>query len=138
MGAYLVAFNERDEPSWIGLINPSNTERIGAYKRFEHVDLHGAHVRDSTIRDLAKLEHIGTLHLTHCDVSDRQLGFLVDVGSIASLRLNGSPVSDAAIPAILTLPGLRSIDISGTLITPNGMAQLQQRSTDLVVRHGSR
>ncbi len=134
MGAYYVAFNENNEPNWVGFVAPNHTDRIAEYKSFEHIDLAGANVTDLTIRHLSKLERIGTLHLTECNVTDTQLGLLSDIGSIWMLRLNGSPISDAAIPAIASLRDLKSLDVSGTLISPDGVAELKRRVPDIVVR----
>ncbi|MEM1070905.1 MAG: hypothetical protein AAGI63_18510 [Planctomycetota bacterium] len=50
------------------------------------------------------------------------------------LRLNGSAVSDDAIGAIASIRGLKSLDVSGTLITSAGIEKLEQLRPDFVVR----
>lgn len=49
------------------------------------------------------------------------------------LRLNGSPVTDEAIPAIASIPGLKSVDLSGTLVTEAGVAILRVRCPTIIV-----
>ena len=106
-----------------------------SYKTINHLDLAGAHVTDDSIRHVAALERIEVLHLTDCDITDKHFALLADHGTVAMLRLNDCRVTDAAIPYIASINGLRSVDLSGTLISPDGVTQLNQRCPGIVIVH---
>jgi hypothetical protein len=135
MGAYYVGFDEHGHLAWVSFVVPVASPRIAEYRSIEHVDLAGAHVTDESIRHLAGLDHIGTIHLTHCDVNDNQLQLLAAISSLTILRLNGARVTDDAIPAIASIHGLKAVDLSGTLVSKDGVTDLQRRCPDLVIRY---
>lgn len=138
MGAYYVQFNNSNAPSWVSFAAPVGLERLKDYQSFDTLDFAGAKMNDDAIRGLSNLKHVEMLDLGDCGLTDNQLGVLSNIGSISILRLNGAPVTDDAILAVASIRGLKSIDISDTLVTSAGKAELQKRRPEIVIRHESR
>lgn len=134
MGAYFVAFDDTNQPSWVSFAVPVDSPEIAKYKAFEHIDFAGAHVTEASIGNIGGLERVGAIHLTDCDITDSQLALLTKIGSLGILRLNGSRITDEAIPAISAINGLITVDLSGTLVTDEGVALLKKLCPDVVVR----
>ena len=134
-GAYYVALDDRNQLDYVGFIAPVRDSRISSYRTINHLDLAGAHVTDDSIRHIAALKRIGVLHLTDCDITDAHLALLADSCIVAILRLNDCRVTDDAIPYIASINGLRSVDLTGTLISADGITQLNQRCPGIVIVH---
>ena len=51
MGAYYVAFDENNDPDWVSFVEPVTSSRIARYKSIDSVDLTGADVTDTSLRN---------------------------------------------------------------------------------------
>jgi N-acyl-D-amino-acid deacylase len=67
-----------------------------------------------------------TVDLAGSSFTDAQVAHLQGLKDVATLRLASTEVGDAAITVITSLPSLRSLDLSYTLVTPKGIAQLSK------------
>lgn len=135
MGAYHVGFNDRSDPIWISVLEPSVDSRIVEYKTIETIDLSSARLNDPTLRCMARLEQLRMIDLSKSDITDEQLHLLSASRSLEMLRLNGSPLTDAAIPGLAAIENLKMVDLSGTKVTMAGVAKLARLRPDINVRH---
>ena len=60
------------------------------------------------------------------DVGNEDLRLLADFESIERLSLVGTQVTNAAVPHLKQFTRLRFLDVSGTEITDDGIAELQK------------
>lgn len=135
MGAYHVGFNDRSDPTWISLTNPSIDSRIFEYKTIETIDLSGARLDDQSLRCIAALERLQMLDLGNSNITDEQLPFLSCSRSLENLRLNGCSITDAAISSLAAITNLKMMDLSNTQVTKAGITELAKLRAGITVRH---
>ena len=114
-----------------GLIEQLGTEQIKATTLAGGwLDINAAHTKNGITQNqltlLAKAgEALAYLDLAGSGITDRQLTWLKPFTNLTGLHLERNPqLSDAAIPALLALPNLTSINLVGTGITDAGALQL--------------
>lgn len=134
MGAYHVGFNDRSDPIWISVKNPSIDSRIVEYGTIETIDLSGARIDDQSLQCIAELERLRMIDLCNSRITDEQLDLLSRSGSLEILRLNGSAITDAAIPSLAAIASLKMVDLSNTQVTKSGLAELAKLRSDITVR----
>ena len=94
------------------------------------LDINAAHTKNGiTHEQLTLLAKAGAavayLDLAGSGITDKQLTLLKPLTNLTGLHLERNPqVSDAAIPALLALPKLASLNLVGTSITDAGAAKL--------------
>ena len=82
-----------------------------------------AEARPALVRiGLAGLEH---LDLGSTGVGDGLFAEVITNGSLKTLRLDHTTVSDKSIQSLAALHGLKEIDLTGTAVSPAGIARLQ-------------
>jgi len=79
----------------------------------------------TAIRDAGSIE---TLVLSRTGVSDADLGYLARLSALENLALDGNPITDEGLGHLTGLP-LVSLDLSSTKVTDFGMSRLGQVST---------
>jgi Leucine-rich repeat (LRR) protein len=79
---------------------------------------------DETLKNIAKLYRLGTLHLGNVEISDDQLMYLSKLNHLTSLVLSGTPVTDAGLAHLTGLQSLQTLHISHTGITDAGLEQI--------------
>ena len=70
------------------------------------------------------------------DVGNEDLRLLADFESIERLSLVGTQVTNAAVPHLKQFTRLRVLDVSGTEITAEGIAELQKALPKCTIIHG--
>jgi hypothetical protein len=112
--------------------------------------VHECAVDDSFVEQLAGLRHLNEVHLVDTKVTgsgfahfrgsspllrlvlmrspieDRSITHLSRFRQLWGLILRDTPVSDACVPAIKQIPGLTSVDVVRTRISPAGRESLKQ------------
>lgn len=135
MGAYHVGFNDRSEPTWISMLNPSFDSQILEYKTIETIDLSDARLNDQSLRCMASFEQLRLIDLSNTDLTNSQLQLLSASRSLEILRLNGCSITDATIPSLAAIARLKMVDLSGTQVTMAGIAKLAELRPDIHVRY---
>ncbi|MFN0016739.1 MAG: hypothetical protein ACKVP0_00685 [Pirellulaceae bacterium] len=123
IGAYHVRFGPSNSIT-AAFHNPISSPTIAQYKQISVLDFKEAHVTSASLANLAGLEHVGTILLTMCDVTDEDLLPLQKIGGVRILCLRHTRITDAAIDTIAAIPGLERVDLSHTLVTPTGIERL--------------
>lgn len=125
LGAYHVKFGPANSISAAAFHDPVSSPAIAQYKRIEVLDFKEAHVTSESLTNVAGLEQVDTVLLILCDVQDEDLIPLKKIGGIRILCLKNTKISDAAIDTIAAIPGLERVDVSKTLVTPQGIERLR-------------
>jgi serine/threonine protein kinase len=91
----------------------------------------GTRVGDTTVKQLQPMPDLHELDLSATDVSDSGLAFLDKSPHLDNLNLSNNPtnaqnmgITDAGIPALLKLAGLKTLNLSETSITDKGVMTL--------------
>ena len=114
-----------------GLIEQLSSEQITtATLAGGWLDINAAHTKNGITNDqLALLAKAGAalayLDLADSGITDKQLALLKPCTNLIGLHLQRNPqLTDAAMPALLTLPNLTNLNLVGTSISDAGTAQL--------------
>jgi hypothetical protein len=133
MGAYSVEFGA-DNAISASFHDPVNSPTIAKYTEIAVLDFKEAHVTDESLKNLSGLASVGTIVFSLSDVQDRQLSHLKSFGKVRHLWLSHTGLTDASVDAILEVPGLESVNVANSFISPSGIARLRAARPGLIVR----
>lgn len=107
--------------------------RIGEIPSPTEVDLSLTHAGPGTLRALEG-KPLETLNLSGTQVTNDSLAFVP--GTVRNLNLSGTKlVGDGAVPFLIRLKGLQSLDVSNTRMTPRGLRTLREALADTDITH---
>ena len=130
-----------DSGLWGIALNDSNMRRLGELTRLEVLKLNGANIADrgldrpghklalrqelKSLPNIAGLVELRTLELNRTPLTSAALGVLRELPQLRHLSLEyAAQVDDKAIPVLLALKQLESLQLSGTRVTDDGLRQL--------------
>ena len=115
--------------------DPVSSPNIARYVEIAALDFKEAHVTDESLQNLSGLKSVGVIVFSLSDVQDEQLRHLKGLGKVRHLWLSHTGLTDACVDALIDVPGLESVDVTNTLITPAGIARLRAARPSVVVRN---
>jgi serine/threonine protein kinase/WD40 repeat protein len=78
-----------------------------------------------TGRTLSQLPHVTTLRLDHCPLAPEAVAAILQIPTLTSLSLSGVPLDDSVLLDVPALaPKLLSLELAGTQISGSGLAKL--------------
>ena len=130
-----------DSGLWGIALNDSNMRKLGELTQLEVLKLNGANIADrgldrpghklalrqelKSLPNIAGLVHLRTLELNRTPLTSAALGALRELPQLRHLSLEyAAQVDDKAIPLLLALEQLESLQLSGTSVTDDGLHQL--------------
>lgn len=97
-----------------------------ALSQLKILHVYGTKVTDEGLAELAKLKQLEELKIGY-RITDIGVNALAGNNNLQVLSVwNSSGVTDASVPILMTLKGLRELDIGNTRITPKGQNQLRK------------
>lgn len=100
------------------------------------LDLARSQVTDSGLDTIAKMVHLGRLHLENTKVTDAGLAKLGKLGELEYLNLYGTRVTDGGIAKLEGAKGLKKLFVWHTGVTKAGATALEGKVAGLVVNVG--
>jgi len=133
MGAYSVRFGAGNSIQ-ASFHDPVASPKIVKYAEIAVWDFKAAHVTDESLQNLSGLENVGVIVFSLSDVQDDHLRHLKALGKVRHLWLSHTTLTDACVDALLEIPGLESVDVTNSLITPSGIARIRAARPSVIVR----
>ena len=133
LGAYSVRFGAGNSIQ-ASFHDPVASPSIARYADIAVLDFKAAHVTDESLKNLSGLKNVGVIVFSLSDVQDDQLRHLKPLGKVRHLWLSHTRLTDACVDALIDAPGLESVDVTNTLITPSGIARLRAARPAVIVR----
>ncbi len=134
LGAYSVRFGSGNSIQ-ASFHDPVVSPSIAKFREFAVLDFKEARVTDESLQNLSGLESVDVIVFSLSDVRDDQLSHLKSLGKVRHLWLSHTGLTDACVDALIDIPGLESVDVTGSLITENGIARLRAARPSVVVRN---
>jgi len=100
------------------------------------LDLARSQVTDAGLDTIAKMVHLGRLHLENTQVTDAGLAKLGKLGELEYLNLYGTKVTDGGIAKLEGAKGLKKLFVWQTGVTKAGATSLEGKVAGLVVNVG--
>jgi hypothetical protein len=100
------------------------------------LDLARSQVTDAGLDTIAKMVHLGRLHLENTQVTDAGLAKLGKLGELEYLNLYGTKVTDGGIAKLEGAKGLKKLFVWQTGVTKAGATALEGKVAGLVVNVG--
>lgn len=98
---------------------------LARLKLLTSLQINGERTTDAWLPAIAQLKSVDYLMLTYAQVTDQGLTPLMKL-PLGYLRLDGTLVTDAAIPILKSCPTLRNVPVGGTKMTDGGKAELKK------------
>ena len=102
-------------------------------KRLKHLSLKGTQVADSELHHLLAVPHLRTLELGETAVTDEGVRQLAGIPTLWRLWINNTAVTDATLVTFSKATLLDKLDVRGTRVTLEGVAQLAASLPDLQI-----
>ena len=113
--------------------------KLAKLKKLRRLDLSGSAVTSNGVKTLAALPALDRLSLWHAKgIDDSAAPHLEALGTLTSLDLSDTPVTDATLAQLAKLSSLRRLYVSETQVTPEGLAAFRSRHPACVVSWGTR
>lgn len=111
-------------------IGDKSLQVIGGFPRMSRLFIDGTQITDAGLAHFAKLENLGGVWLKRTQVRGPGLKHFAATKGQFIIRLNECPLDDSAVPALAGLPTLLYVDLRGSSLSPDALADLQtQRPT---------
>lgn len=94
-------------------------------ERLERLQL-GYEFRDEDLVHVATLAGLTALRLEGSRITVAGLPALRKLPRLDTLELNGLPLTDSAVPVLAEFASLKSLDLTGTKISPEGLSELKR------------
>jgi hypothetical protein len=134
IGAYSIRFGT-DNAIQASFHDPVVSSGIAKYPEIAVLDFKEAHVTEESLKNLSGLKSVGVMVFSLSDIQDDHLRHLTTIGKVRHLLLSHTALTDDCVDAIIDVPGLESVDLTNSLITPNGIARLRAARPALIVRN---
>lgn len=104
------------------------------YESLKIVELKGYKVRDSCLKHLSKLRQIDRLYFISCKL-DAHLDSLTST-TVTQLLFWNVDLTDESVDSIARIPGLKTVILKSTLVTPDGADRLRASlpEVDIILR----
>ncbi len=130
-GASYALVGESREIQSLVFTKPANTTDFKKYGQLGTLEFQRIAIDHDFLNTFAGLKQISTVMFQSCTIPDaRDLAQLSKIGGIRSLLFWNTPIDDAAIDAIIEVPGLEIVSFRNTKVTRAGL-QINFGSRDL-------
>ncbi len=92
-----------------------------------NVSLASTKLKSKGIRQLSTHTSLSEIDLAMTELSDESLRDLATMPNLGFLRLEATKVSDASVPTLASMKRLEELDVTGSRMTPGGVARLRKR-----------
>ncbi len=106
-------------------IGDESLRTIGQFPQVSRLFIDGTQITDAGLKHLAKLENLGGVWLKRTEVRGPGLKHFAATKGQFIIRLNDCPLDDEAVPALAGLPTLMYVDLGGSSLSPEAVAELQ-------------
>jgi internalin A len=112
-------------------------QSLRQFANLQHLDLSGGRHRGATtvteqgVQAIASLQDLRVLKLGHVRFPPKSMPALKDLSNLEELGLEFSPdVGDDVIPHLVSWQSLRLVDLHGTKVSADGIAELRKQRPD--------
>ena len=113
--------------------------KLAKLKKLRRLDLSGSAITANGVKTLAALPALDRLSLWHAKgIDDSAAPHLEVLGTLTSLDLSDTAVTDATLGQLAKLSNLRRLYVSETQVTPEGLAAFRTKHPACVVSWGTR
>lgn len=131
---HLATLKQLDNLSLDGTnVSDAGVDQLTALPKLERLALNNTQV---TGRGLHRLPNLMYLNLSGSQVDDEGLRDIVRLNNLRILTLQETCVTDAGLEHLKGLPGRPQINLIGTQVTPEGVAQFKAARPELLNVHG--
>lgn len=107
-------------------LNDAVLQNCAGLKELSRLSCTGVPLTGSGLSRLDGLQQLDQLALVDCpQLRGANLQALADHRALKVLNLHGSPIDDSVVPILERLTKLQVLELSGTRVTPNGLAQIK-------------
>lgn len=119
-------------------INDDTLAAIGQLSNLVFLEIEYSRITDEGMRHLRSLGNLEVVQLDSNDISDNGVEHVAGLHMLQKLTLNGcTKISDASIPVLSNLRNLNALELRGTSVTKEGIAELQQALPNCSTSDGS-
>ena len=127
MGASHVTFNSRNEVVSVAFSGDAlQLCDIEQFSTIQRLDFSTSRVDGRVLPQLEGLENLTYLSFAHTALSDEDFQLLPSLPNLTYLRLDHTSISDAVFPHLSTLPRVLGVDVTGTVVSDQGIADFQK------------
>jgi hypothetical protein len=111
-------------PEWVRTLGGDRIATL--FCRVRLVDVHETAFADADTVLLLRLQHLRSLNLRGCQVSDACIDSLASLPELESLELAGTSITDAGVASLVRLTGLQDLSLSDTRLSDIGLERLHK------------
>jgi hypothetical protein len=113
-------------------------QRMPGFKHVQILTLGGSRITDKSLQVLENYPGILSLNLSGTGVTDRGMVSLAKLPALSGIGLSGTNVTDAGLDALIrSRLDLRSIDLTGTKVTAEGLRRLSKAFPQIYITPGA-
>mgnify|MGYP001952173125 CR=1 FL=1 len=94
------------------------------------MSLRGTQLTDAGVPELKTLQSLQVLWLDRTSVSEAGLEWITGLSGLRELGLRNCPVGDGLVELVSNVPQLGVLNVFGTQLTEEGVAELRKRLPD--------
>jgi serine/threonine protein kinase len=103
--------------SGVQLLSSDNLKLIVSNPSLRHLNLSGCRLKDTQLRQIARLKELRFLDLGNTLITDEGLGFLTRCRNLTSLGLRYDSIGDQGLASLNEIATLADLDLEGTNVT---------------------
>jgi len=112
------------------LLSNDGVRLLSRLTKLQKLNLWSVPISDEGVQLLAPLVELTWLNLDNTKLSDAALPALSELHRLTFLHLGSTQISDAGLPALLGLTNLNDLIVTRTLVTLEGVRELQKSLSD--------
>ena len=117
-------------------ITDAGIAQLSELTSLQSLDLRQAKITDDGLRHLSQLNALTSLQLRGANINEG-LKHLSTLQNLTTIDLAYTSVSDRSLTSLYGLAHLKDVDLAATLVSPEGIQQLQQRLPSASIRPGT-
>lgn len=114
-------------------VDAESIRRLNTYAGLRDLEIAGSELTDELLRNARCVGKLSNLILGESKITNAGLSALTN-SRLDVLSLSGAQFTDAAIPYLKSIQQLKFLKLTGTSLTPNGIAELQQTKPGLQIQ----
>ena len=108
-------------------LKDSQLRQIARLKDLRSLDIGNTMVTDEGLESLSRCKDLTSLQLQYVSVGDAGISHVAALSSLSSLNLEGTDVTDAAVKSLGSLENLRRLNLKHTALTEDAVDKLRKR-----------
>lgn len=109
---------------------------LARFRDVVYIDVSGTSIDEECIRNISRVKTLQTLDCTGCGIGDEAVRAMHEMNQLQDLYVANVPLTDRSIETFAVLPSLKNLDLRGTQISEEGIAQLLRANPGLKVQRG--